>query len=48
LKEKLNDFPGMTLANALSGAIRAAWKSIECGIAPPFVSVTLTVWPCLT
>jgi len=44
-KEKENDLPGITLANALSGAIRAAWKSIECGIAPPFVSVTFTVWP---
>ena len=25
--------------------MRAAWKSIECGIAPPFVSVISTVWP---
>ena len=28
--------------NALFGAMRAAWKSIECGIAPLFVSVILT------
>src|SRR4051794_26285440 len=44
-KLKVNDLPGMTSMNALFGAIRAAWKSIECGIAPPFVSVIFTVWP---
>ena len=33
---------------AMFGAIRAAWKSIECGIAPPFVSVISTVWPSRT
>ena len=32
----------------LSGAMRAAWKSIECGIAPPFFSVISTVWPSRT
>jgi hypothetical protein len=31
--------------NALSGATRAAWKSTECGIAPSFVSVILTICP---
>src|SRR5262245_17493412 len=31
---------------ALSGAIRAAWKSTECGIGELFVSVTRTVCPC--
>ena len=46
LKRKVNDLPGMTSMNALSGAIRAAWKSIECGIAPSFVSVISTVCPC--
>ncbi len=25
--------------------MRAAWKSIECGIAPPLVSSTWTRWP---
>ncbi len=40
--EYVSDFPGCTSTNALFGAIRAAWKSIECGIAPPFVSVTST------
>ena len=34
--------------NALSGAMRAAWKSIEWGMAPPFVSVISTVCPCRT
>jgi hypothetical protein len=45
LKLKEKDWPGATSRNATFGAIRAAWKSIECGIAPPFVSVILTVWP---
>ena len=31
--------------NALFGAMRAAWKSTECGIAPSFVSVILTSCP---
>ena len=43
-----NDWPGLTSLNAMFGAIRAAWKSIECGIAPPLVSVIFTVWPCRT
>jgi hypothetical protein len=30
------------------GAIRAAWKSMECGIEPPFVRVISTVCPCRT
>src|SRR5688500_6456491 len=33
---------------ATLGAIRAAWKSIECGIEPPFFSVNSTVWPSRT
>ena len=33
------------VAERLVGAIRAAWKSTECGIAPLFVSVILTSWP---
>ena len=45
LKRKVNDSPGATSLKATFGAIRAAWKSIECGIAPPFVSVISTVWP---
>ena len=45
LKRNVNDLPGMTSTKALLGAIRAAWKSIECGIAPSFVSVISTVWP---
>ena len=39
------DWPGITSPNALSGAIRAAWKSTECGIAPLFVSAIFTSWP---
>ena len=31
--------------NASFGAMRAAWKSIECGMAPPFVSVISIVCP---
>ena len=46
LKRNVNDSPGATSRNATFGAIRAAWKSIECGIEPPFVSVISTVWPC--
>jgi hypothetical protein len=45
VKRKLNDSPGMTSLNALFGAMRAAWKSIECGMAPPFFNVISTVWP---
>ena len=45
LKLNVNDSPGLTSRKAMFGAIRAAWKSIECGIAPPFVSVIFTVWP---
>ncbi len=41
--EKLS--PGSTSLNALLGAMRAAWKSIECGIAPSLRSVTLIVSP---
>ena len=48
LKRKVKDSPGATSLNALFGAMRAAWKSIECGIAPPFVSVISTVWPSRT
>src|SRR5262249_1015504 len=44
-KLNVNDLPGATSLKATLGAIRAAWKSIECGIAPPFVSVIFTVWP---
>ena len=44
----MNDSPGATSRNATFGAIRAAWKSIECGIAPPFVSVISTIWPSRT
>jgi hypothetical protein len=47
-KRNVNDSPGATSRNARLGAIRAAWKSIECGIVPPFVSVIWTVWPCRT
>src|SRR4029450_6798949 len=39
LNRKVNDCPGMTSLNATLGAMRAAWKSIECGIKPPFVRV---------
>jgi hypothetical protein len=28
--------------------MRAAWKSIECGISPPLTSVNSTAWPCRT
>src|SRR6185503_18664241 len=48
LKRKVNDSPGITSLKALFGAIRAAWKSIECGIVPPLVSVIWTVWPSRT
>jgi hypothetical protein len=34
-----------TSRKATFGAIRAAWKSTECGIGALFVSVTRTVWP---
>ena len=43
LKLKVNDLPGKTSMKFLSGATRPAWKSTECGIAPLFVSVILTV-----
>ena len=39
------DSPGATSRNATFGAMRAAWKSIECGRLPPFVSVILTFCP---
>ena len=39
VKVNVNDLPGSTSTNALFGAMRAAWKSIECGIAPLLVSV---------
>ena len=45
LKRNVNDSPGATSLNATFGAIRAAWKSIECGIWPPFTSVNSTVCP---
>ena len=48
LKRNVNDSPGSTSLNATFGAMRAAWKSIECGIAPPFVRVISTVWPSRT
>ena len=48
VKRKVNDSPGATSLKATFGAIRAAWKSMECGIEPPFVSVISTVWPCRT
>ena len=44
-KRNVNDSPGATSLKATLGAMRAAWKSIECGIEPPFVSVISTVWP---
>ena len=37
-----SSMPGM------SAPASAAWKSTECAIAPSFVSVTSTLWPCLT
>ncbi len=43
LKRNVNDLPGITSTNATFGAIRAAWKSIECGMAPSFVNVISTV-----
>ncbi len=48
MKLNLSDSPGATSLKATFGAIRAAWKSIECGIEPPFVSVISTVWPSRT
>ena len=44
---KLNvfDLPGMTSLKATFGAIRAAWKSTDCGIGVSFTSVTTTFWP---
>ena len=48
VKRNLIESPGATSLNATFGAMRAAWKSIECGIAPPFVSVISTVWPSRT
>ena len=41
-KLKVFDLPGCTSTKATFGAIRAAWKSTECGIGELFVSVTLT------
>jgi hypothetical protein len=41
----LTDLPGNTSPNSTFGAIRAAWKSTECGIAPRFVSVIFTSCP---
>jgi hypothetical protein len=41
----VKDSPGAMSTNALSGAIRAAWKSIECGIGLVFVIVTFTSCP---
>ena len=37
LNRNVNESPGATSLKATFGAMRAAWKSIECGIAPPFV-----------
>ncbi len=45
VNRNVNDPPEGTSMNALSGAIRAAWKSIEWGMAPLFVSVISTVCP---
>ena len=47
-KRKVNDSPGAKSRKARFGAIRAAWKSIECGIGAPFISVISTVWPSRT
>ena len=48
MKRNVNDSPGCASRKARSGAMRAAWKSIECGIEPPLVSVISTVWPSRT
>jgi hypothetical protein len=48
VKRKVKESPGATSLKATFGAIRAAWKSIECGMAPPFVSVISTVCPSRT
>ena len=40
--------PGLMSLKARFGAMRAAWKSMECGIAPLFVISTCTLWPCRT
>jgi len=45
LKLKVNDWPGSTSRKATFGAMRAAWKSTECGIGAWLTSVTRTVWP---
>jgi hypothetical protein len=37
--------PGITFRYALSGAISAAWKSIEWGMMAPFTSVKSRVSP---
>jgi len=46
LKRNVNDLPGITSTKARFGAILAAWKSIEWGMTPLFVSVISTVCPC--
>ena len=40
--------PALMSLKARFGAMRAAWKSMECGIAPLFVISTCTRWPCRT
>ena len=47
-KLNLFDAPGATSAKSRFGATCAAWKSTECAIAPSFVRVTSTFWPCRT
>ena len=44
-KRKCTLPPFGIVLNRLSGAVRAAWKSIECGIAPPFTRVMSTQSP---
>ena len=47
-KRKCTLPPFGIVLNDMFGAVSAAWKSIECGIAPPFTSVTSTLSPCRT
>ena len=41
----VTDSPFPTERNAVRGSICAAWKSIECGTSPSFVSVNSIVSP---
>src|SRR6266511_2196312 len=45
LNEYVRLFPGMTSRNARFGAMRAAWKSMECGIDALLRMVTFTTSP---